>query len=219
MARRVLVTGFDPFGGEKINASREVVRALGSDTVSGVELTTRELPTEFGRAPRVLVEAVRNLEPEVVVCLGQARGRPQVTPERVAVNVADAPRIPDNAGLRPTDEPVVEGGPVAYRSTLPVKEIVAALKRVGIPAAVSDTAGTFVCNSVFYRLMHLLGTERPSIRGGFVHVPVLTEQAPDGSSPSMPLGDIVRAVELVISTSVARQTPRAPVRTSPAPRR
>lgn len=202
MRATVLVTGFDPFGGEEINASGEVVKRLEDSTFDNAEVSTRILPTDFSRAPRALEDAIRDSAPEVVICLGQARGRSQVTPERVAINAADARRIPDNADRRPLDEPVAADGPAAYWSTLPVREIEATLLACGIPARISNTAGTFVCNQVFYSLMHLLATRRSPTRGGFIHVPVLPEQALEEAAPSMTLALSVRAVELAIEVAV-----------------
>ena len=201
MTRRVLVTGFDPFGGEEINASAETVKRLKTAPPANLDLSVRILPTEFVRAPLVLEKAIQLLEPELVICLGQARGRHCITPERIAINVSDARRMADNAGDRPTDVPVVEDGPTAYRSTLPVRAIEERLRTNGIPAQVSNTAGTFVCNHVFYSLMHLISTSRPEIMGGFIHVPVLPEQVSEEPAPSMSLDDITRGVRLAISTA------------------
>lgn len=207
MTRRVLVTGFDPFGSEPFNSSLEAVRAL--EAIAGVALTVRTLPTEFGRASQSLKKAIRHSDPDAVICVGQARGRSQITPERVAINVADARRIPDNVGHQPTDEPVVEGGPVTYWSTLPIKEIETELRDASIPARISDTAGTYVCNHVFYSLMHLLANERPTVSGGFVHVPILPGQDPEGQAPSMALPMIVRALELMVDVVRSASQPGA----------
>lgn len=207
MTRRVLVTGFEPFDNENINSSLEAVRALENVAISGVTLTTRTLPTEFGRASQSLEKAIRDSDPDAVICVGQARGRSQITPERVAINVADARRIPDNVGYQPADEPVVEGGPVAHWSTLPIREIEATLRSAGIPAKISNTAGTFVCNHVFYGLMHLLFSERPGVSGGFVHVPILPTQDPEGQSPSMALPVIVHALKLMVDIDPSPDQP------------
>ncbi|MGO1225903.1 MAG: pyroglutamyl-peptidase I [Brachybacterium sp.] len=173
MTTDVLLTGFAPFAGAAVNESWESVRdAAPLLRADGLTVVTLELPVEFGRAGDLLAAAVRTHRPSLVVAVGLAAGRTGITPERVAVNVRDA-RIPDNAGASPVDEPVAADGPVGYFSTLPVKAMVAALAADGIPAAVSQTAGTYVCNDVFYALQHLLATDEAlaGIRGGFVHVP------------------------------------------------
>lgn len=171
----VLVTAFEPFGGEAVNASQEVLSRLDPAGLSGCELRRAVLPVVFGRSAEVLRAAVVEHRPDVVLCLGQANGRADITPEKVAVNFDDA-RIADNAGERPVDTPVVAGGPAAYFSTLPVGAIVAGLRAKGVPASLSLSAGSFVCNHVFYALMHFLAAERPGVRGGFVHMPCLPEQ-------------------------------------------
>lgn len=173
MTTDVLLTGFAPFEGAAVNESWEAVRpAARSLRDSGLTVEVLELPVEFGRAGDVLAEAVRAHRPRLVIAVGLAAGRTGITPERVAVNVRDA-RIPDNAGASPIDEPVAPGGPVGYFSTLPLKAMVAALAADGVPGSVSQTAGTYVCNDVFYALQHLLATQDAlvGIRGGFVHVP------------------------------------------------
>ena len=196
-----MLTGFEPFGGDDTNPSWDAVRRV---TPDGYELTTAELPCEFGASVAALRELVVRHSPDVVVCAGLAGGRDAVTLERVAVNLDDA-RIPDNAGRQPIDVPVVEGGPAAYFTTLPVKACVSALHGADIPAAVSHTAGTFVCNHVFYGLLHLIATEFPEVRGGFVHVPYAPEQGYD-NAPSLPLPTTARALDLIIRTTIARST-------------
>jgi pyroglutamyl-peptidase len=173
MTTDVLLTGFAPFDGAATNESWEAVReAVPMLVAQGIDAEGVELPVEFGAASALLADAVRALRPRLVIAVGLAAGRTAITPERVAINIRDA-RIPDNAGAAPVDEPVVPGGPVGRFSTLPIKAIVAALATDGVPAAVSQTAGTYVCNDVFYALQHLLATEPAldGIRGGFVHVP------------------------------------------------
>jgi len=207
--KSVLLTGFEPFGGEKTNPSGEIARALDGRVLLGRRVTGAVLPCVFGAANVELRRLVRAVRPELVICLGQAGGRAEVTPERVAINVDDA-RIPDNAGAQPVDVRIVARGPAAYWSTLPIKAIVEALREHGIPAAVSQTAGTFVCNHVFYGLMHALRhgsgralRRRRGARGGFIHVPFLPEQTK--SDPSLPLATMQRAVELAIETSLKRR--------------
>jgi pyroglutamyl-peptidase len=169
----------------------------------GVELDILAVPCVFQDAIATLADAMRRFHPDVVICVGQAGGRAEVGVERVAINVDDA-RIPDNAGRQPIDEPVVAGGPAAYFSSLPIKAIVAALHTAGIPAAVSQTAGTFVCNHLFYGLAHLIATEFPDTRGGFLHIPYLPEQAArHPGAPGMPLEMVVKALQVAIGTTLA----------------
>ncbi len=193
----VLVTGFEPFDGSSVNPSELAVAALVGRVVEGRRIVTRVLPVEFGTAVDAILRAVEAEQPELVICVGEAGGRAEITIERVAINVDDA-RIPDNAGAQPIDRPVVDAGPVAYWSTLPIKAIVAELTKHGIAAAVSQTAGTFVCNHVFYAVMHALASR--SVRAGFIHVPLLPEQAT--TEPSMELDQIVRGLELAIATAL-----------------
>jgi pyroglutamyl-peptidase len=199
--RKVLVTGFEPFGGRSVNPSALAVQALADREIEGHRVVVRVLPVVFGAAAEAVSRAVDEVQPELVICVGEAGGRAEITVERVAINVDDA-RIPDNAGAQPIDRPVIEDGPVAYWSTLPIKAIVAELSRNGIAAAVSQTAGTFVCNHLFYSVMHALA-KRPDIRAGFIHVPLLPEQAT--TEPSMPLDQIVRGLELAIATALTTQ--------------
>ncbi|MGP5413685.1 pyroglutamyl-peptidase I [Brachybacterium paraconglomeratum] len=193
----VLLSGFAPFDGAATNESWEAVReAVPALVERGVDAEAVELPVEFGTASERLEEAVRGLRPRLVVAVGLAAGRTAITPERVAINIRDA-RIPDNAGASPVDEPVVPGAPVGRFSTLPVKAMVAALTADGVPAAVSQTAGTYVCNDVFYALQHLLATDPAleGIRGGFVHVP--SADVVDSPAAAQAL---VRMVEVALST-------------------
>ena len=193
----VLLSGFAPFDGAATNESWEAVReAVPALVARGVDAEAVELPVEFGTASERLAEAVRGLRPRLVVAVGLAAGRTAITLERVAINIRDA-RIPDNAGASPVDEPVVPGAPVGRFSTLPVKAMVAALTADGVPAAVSQTAGTYVCNDVFYALQHLLATDPAleGIRGGFVHVP--SADVVDARSAARAL---VRMVEVALST-------------------
>jgi pyroglutamyl-peptidase len=204
---RVLVTAFEPFGGEALNPSLEALRRLADATwPDGVQVATQPLPVVYGESLDVLRRAVSTYDPDVVVATGQAGGRSDVTPERVAVNLDDAPAA-DNTGQVPLDRPVVAGGPTAYFSTLPVKAITEALRAAAIPASVSHTAGTYVCNHVFYGLMHLLASERPHTRGGFVHLPYAHEQVLDHTGPrppSLALATITEAVRLAVVTAVGR---------------
>jgi pyroglutamyl-peptidase len=196
--RSVLVTGFEPFAGQRVNPSELAVRRLAGRTIAGRRIETAILPVVFGAATLALRSALRRHRPELVICVGEAGGRDVISVERVAINLADA-RIADNAGARPVDRPIVRGGPPAYWSTLPVKAIVAALARRKIPAAVSQTAGTFVCNDVFYGLMRTLA-RRADTRGGFIHVPYVKGQG----TPTLPLATIVTALEVAIATALRR---------------
>lgn len=193
----ILLTGFEPFGGALRNPSAEVARAWHGREVGGASVVGAVLPCVFGGARRELELLLRRHRPAVVLCLGVATGRDAITPERVAINVDDA-RIPDNAGRQPVDRPIVRGGPAAYWSTLPIKATVADLRAHGFPAAVSQTAGTFLCNHVFYGLMHAVRRRR-GVRAGFVHVPAMSESAAPGE-PSLPLAAITGAIGVIMGT-------------------
>ncbi|MBE0587169.1 MAG: pyroglutamyl-peptidase I [Hydrogenophaga sp.] len=196
---RVLLTGFDAFGGDAINPSWLAVRALHGRQVAGHTVVAAQLPTVFGEALRELHVLLVKHQPALVICVGQAGGRSALSLERIAINVDDAP-IPDNAGAQPIDAPVAPGAPAAYFSTLPIKAMLAVLQREGLPAEVSQTAGTFVCNHVFYGLMHALATEPVlrDTRGGFVHVPWLPEQG----TPSMALNDVVHGLRVALRAAL-----------------
>ena len=180
---RILVTGFEPFGGQSINPSWEVARALHGLVLEGAQVTAVQLPCVFAQALPALQQALAQHRPDIVLALGQAEGRCDFSVERVAINVMDA-RIPDNAGAQPIDVPVIAGGPAAYFSTLPIKTLVAGLKAAGFPASVSQTAGTFVCNQVFYALQHTLAGLK--VHSGFMHLPLLPEQAAQWPGPTLP---------------------------------
>lgn len=199
-SRTVLLTGFDPFGGDTINPSWEAVSRLHDETIDGRRIVATQLPTTFDGAPKALRAALRRHAPELVLCVGQAGGRAALSLERVAINVNDA-RIPDNAGAQPIDTPVVKRGPAAYFTTLPIKAMHADLHAAGIPAEISQTAGTFVCNQVFYMLMHALAGTR--VRGGFVHIPFLPEQV-EGSpgTPCLALDTVVSGLRVCIATAL-----------------
>lgn len=200
---RVLLTGFEPFGGEAINPSWEAVRALDGWRTGGATVHARRIACVFGQALCELHAAIDELQPTLVIAVGQAGGRAEITPERVAINVDDG-RICDNAGCQPIDEPVVAGAPAAYFSTLPIKAIVRDLRAAGVPASVSNSAGTFVCNHLFFGLMHRLATRGPAgLRGGFIHIPFLPEQAARWpGQPSMALAAVVDALRIAVSTSL-----------------
>lgn len=185
---KILVTAFDAFGGESINPTERALQQL-PDRIGDAELIKLVIPTKFGESLRRAIEAAEVSAVDVIVCLGQAGGRAHITPERVAINVMDAD-IPDNAGYQPVDVPVVEGGPAAYFSTLPVKEMVAAME--DSPARLSNTAGTFVCNQLLYGLLHHFAGAK--VRAGFVHVPYITEQEKT-EKPMMELAEIVEGIK------------------------
>lgn len=201
--KRVLLTGFDPFGGETVNPSWEAVNQLRHGKLSGIEVVTKELPTVFEKSVRLLRQWVLELKPDVVIGIGQAGGRSDIAIERLAVNLDDA-RIPDNEGNQPLDKPIIAGGPSAYWSTLPVKGIEAAVREAGIPASISYSAGTFVCNHLFYSLQHMLASSHYQVRGGFIHIPYLPAQVAERPGvPSMSLELVVKAIEIAIQTSTS----------------
>ncbi len=201
MTRTVLLTGFEPFNKEIINPAWEAVRALDGWHEQDFTVVARQLPCVFGVAADVLRDAIRQHQPALVLAVGQAGGRVDLSIERVAINVDDAP-IADNAQCQLIDQPVVQGGPAAYFSTLPIKAIVYALRAGGLPASVSQTAGTFVCNHVFYHLMH--ATAAMPIPAGFIHIPYLPEQAAaHPGAPSMALAEVVRGLTIAIAVTLA----------------
>ena len=200
---KALITGFDAFGGDKINPSSLAVRQLKRKS-SGVVVHTAVLPTSYARSAIALRGAIHEVRPDIVLCVGQAGGRAELCLERVAINVQDA-RIKDNDGKQPIDRAVVRTGPAAHFATLPIKACVAEMRKVGLPAAVSNTAGTFVCNNVFYALMDLAARHPIPMKAGFLHIPYVTEQASRlGNVPSMALDDIVRGIEIVLDVSARR---------------
>ena len=195
---RVLVTGFEPFGGDSVNPSWLVAQHLSRASIAGVQVQAVQLPCVFGLSAQVLVQSLAQHQPDVVLALGLAQGREGISIERVAINVDDA-RIPDNTGQQPIDTPVVPGGPAAYFSTLPIKRLAQGLQQAGHAAHISQTAGTFVCNHVFYALQHHLHGQ--GVMSGFVHLPALPEQAARAgrpTPPSMALADQVAVVKQLL---------------------
>ncbi|MBR6578385.1 MAG: pyroglutamyl-peptidase I [Clostridia bacterium] len=187
--KKLLISGFDPFGGEKINPSFEAVKLL-PDVICEYELTKIELPTVFGRSAEIMSAKIEEIRPDAVICVGQAGGRRGITPEVIGINLREA-TIADNAGAQLQNEPVSEGAPDGIFSTLPVREMVAAIKAEGLPASLSFSAGAFVCNDLLFSLLNTYrGTE---IKIGFIHVPFLPEQAKDGV-PSMTLSEITKGL-------------------------
>lgn len=198
---KILVTGFDPFGGEKVNPALEAVKSLPSE-IHGAEIHWVEIPTVFYRSAEVLEAEIVRFQPDAVLCIGQAGGRASLTPERVAINQDDA-RIPDNQGNQPVDTPIRLDGQAAYFSTLPIKAMVQAIKEEGLPATVSNTAGTFVCNHLMYQALYLADKKFANMRAGFMHIPYMTEQVINKSNTAfMNLTDIVRGIEAAIGAIV-----------------
>jgi len=199
--RDVLVTGFEPFGGEDVNPSWEICREL-PEAIGPARVHVLRVPCEFRTAIEVVAREIERLEPSIVLSLGLAGGRAAMSVERVAINVDDA-RIDDNAGQAPLDEPVASGGPAAYFATLPVKAMVAAMREADVPAQVSNTAGTFVCNHLMYGVLHFLAASGRPARAGFIHVPWLDSQAlARPAEPSMALGTMVRGVEAALAAAL-----------------
>ncbi len=200
---KALVTGFEPFGGDAINPSSLALPRL-KKRIEDVAVHTAELPCTFAGSAAALRAAIDEAKPDIVLCVGLAGGRAELCLERVAINVQDA-RIRDNDGHQPIDVPVVERGPAAHFATLPIKACVAEMRKTGLPATVSNTAGTFVCNHIFYALMDIAAGHPIPMRGGFLHVPYLPEQVAIGSAgPSMALDDIVKGIEIIVAVSAAR---------------
>lgn len=198
---RVLMTGFEPFGGEKINPSFEAVKKI-NDKVSGAEIIKAEIPTVFKKSIEEVERLIATHKPDVVICVGQAGGRFDITVERVAINVDDA-RIADNEGNQPVDQKVFEDGENAYFSTLPIKAMVSEMKNNNIPASLSNTAGTFVCNHIMYGLLYLINKKHPNIKGGFIHVPYITEQViTKPNTPFMDLDKIAEGLTFAVKAAV-----------------
>ena len=202
---KLLLTGFTPFAGETINPALEAVKRVKPE-IAGMEIVKLEVPTVFGESVRLVQEAIEREQPDFVLSVGQAGGRAEITPERVAINVDDA-RIPDNVGQQPIDVPIFVDGENAYFATLPVKAMAEAIREAGLPSALSNTAGTFVCNHLMYGVLHHLHQNHKSAKAGFIHVPYISEQTADKPGvPSMPLDDIVRALEAAIAAIPAHET-------------
>ena len=192
---KIIVTGFDPFGGETINPSIECVKAL--PEIEGVELIRLELPTVFKESAKRLNEVINDVKPDAVLSVGQAGGRAGITMERIAINVDDA-RIPDNISQQPIDEAIQSEGEAAYFSTLPIKRIVKAIREAGISAEVSNSAGTFVCNHIMYQALFAATKVDKPFKAGFMHIPFIREQTTD--KPSLPLEESTKALQIAIET-------------------
>lgn len=207
---KILVTGFDPFGGEPVNPAFEAVKLL-PDEIAGATVVKLEIPTVFARSATVVEEAMVREQPDYVLCIGQAGGqaggRSALTVEKVAINLAEA-RIPDNDGEQPFDMPLREDGDTAYFATLPVKAMVKNINDHGIPAFMSYTAGTYVCNSIMYNVLYLIDRKFPGVKGGFIHVPYATAQGvgkPNGT-PTMEIATMARGIEAAIEAAVSTGT-------------
>jgi pyroglutamyl-peptidase len=200
--RTVLLTGFEPFDRDAVNPSWEAARALDGWRSGGVVVHSRQMPCVFGAAIEALVAAMAEVKPELVICVGLAGGRSELSIERVAINIDDG-RIADNAGRQPIDQAVAADAPAAYFATLPIKAIVRDMRAAGLPASVSNTAGNFVCNHIFFGLMHHLATHGSKARGGFIHIPYLPEQAARfADQPSMALPSVIEGLRIAIATAM-----------------
>ena len=202
---KLLLTAFDPFGGERINPALESVKKV-ADKIGNVDIFKLEVPTVFLKSIAAVKAEMDRLRPDVVLCIGQAGGRFEVTPERVAINMDDA-RIPDNEGNQPLSAAIFEDGDPAYFASLPIKAIAKAIRDIGLPSSVSNTAGTFVCNHLMYGVLYHIHRSYPNMKGGFIHVPYIPEQVVDNhpSTPYMALADITRAIEAAIGAIAAAQ--------------
>lgn len=198
--KKILLCAFDPFGGERINPALEAVKLVRFD---GAEIEKCEVPTVFYKSVGVVTAKIAEFKPDAVLMIGQAGGRDKITPERVAINISDA-RIEDNEGNRPCDEPIINGAPAAYFSTLPIKKITECLSRAEIPSAISNSAGTFVCNHLMYGVLNFIAEHEYDCIAGFMHIPFLPEQAEGKTGvPSLPLDTDVRAIEISLGAIVS----------------
>lgn len=200
---KVLITGFDPFGGEKINPALEAVKNL-PDTICNAEIIKLEIPTIFRKSLEKIEENIIKHDPDIVISVGQAGGRFGITPERIAINIDDA-RIADNESNQPIDIPIFEDGENAYFTTLPIKAMIEEMKKSGIPCSISNTAGTFVCNHVMYGILYMAAKKYPNMKGGFIHVPYIPSQVLDKPNmPSMSIETITKGIELCIKAAVTK---------------
>ena len=202
---KVLITGFDPFGGETINPAWEAVKVI-KDEIAGAQVIKMQIPTVVNKSIEKIHEKMAEINPDIVISVGQAGGRFGVTPERVAINITDA-RIPDNEGNQPIDIPIFEDGDTAYFSNLPVKAMVQAIKDAGYPSVLSNTAGTYICNHVMYGILYYIQKEFPGAPGGFIHVPYAASQVVNKpGTPSMAIADITASLEAAIQAAVENET-------------
>ncbi|WP_252235286.1 pyroglutamyl-peptidase I [Clostridium sp. ZS1] len=202
---KVLITGFDPFGGESINPALEAVKKL-PNTISNAEIIKLEIPTVFKKSLDKIEENILAHKPDILISIGQAGGRFGITPERVAINIDDA-RIQDNEKNQPIDLKIFEDGENAYFTTLPIKAMVKEMQEAGIPSSVSNSAGTFVCNHVMYGVLYMINKKYPNIKGGFIHVPYIPSQVVNKPNmPSMSIEDISKGLELSVKAAVENNT-------------
>jgi len=201
--KKILITGFEPFGEETINPALEAVKKLSGYQLDGAEIVTCSVPVVYQKSISAVIDAIKTHQPDYVLTVGQAAGRAGITPERVAINVDDF-RIPDNEGNKVVDEPIDVEGPDAYFSTLPIKAMVKAIQEQGIPAQVSNTAGTYVCNHLFYGIQHYL--RKTNIKHGFIHIPLLPNQSTDGEKPTLSLELIVKGLAIAAQAIVDNET-------------
>ena len=200
IGRRVLISGFEPFGGSNLNSSQLVVEAISKESFSGLDLFTVILPVEFGKAADVLLSKVKEIDPEIIIAFGQAEGRKALTPEKIAINL-DSARIPDNAGELRVNKVIIEKGADGYFSTLPIEKMVEAVKECGLESEVSLSAGAFLCNHIFYHLQHKFLESR--VKSGFVHLPLVNEQiAQYPNQPSWALKNLVQGVRAAILSTL-----------------
>ncbi len=198
---KIVLTAFEPFGGDTVNPAQEAVRLV-ADEIDGVKIMKVDVPVVFGRSIETVQKVMEEERPDVVLCIGQAGGRTGLTPERVAINLDDA-RIPDNEGNQPIDQPVYKDGEPAYFATVPVKAMVAAIQEAGVPASLSNSAGTFVCNHLMYGVLHTIAKRYPGMRGGFMHVPFLHEQVMNRpNTPSLSGKDIAAGIEAALKAII-----------------
>ena len=198
---KVLITGFDPFGGESVNPAWEAVKAMKSN-IDGIEVVKLQIPTVFKKSAEKLYAGIEEHKPDVVICIGQAGGRYDISVERVAINMDDG-RIPDNEGNQPIDEIIKEDGRTAYFSNLPLKAMIKHMNDNGVPASLSNTAGTFVCNHVMYGILYMIDKKYPNIKGGFIHIPYMTSQIMEKkNTPFMSLDEIVKGLEFALEACV-----------------
>jgi pyroglutamyl-peptidase len=198
---KILITAFDPFGGDIVNPALEAVKKINTDLFDA-EIVKLEIPTVFGKSIEKVAAAIEAENPDVVLCIGQAGGRFDITPERVAINVDDA-RITDNEGNQPIDQPIFADGDSAYFSMLPIKAIVQNIRAAGLPSSVSNSAGTFVCNHIMYGVLYHIHKHFPGVKGGFIHVPFIPEQVVTRpNAPAVSSDDITRALEVAVQTII-----------------
>lgn len=204
--RKILLTGFEPFGGEKINPSWEAVSRLDGEFFGDFHVHSRQLPCTFSGSCIILQQFIEEIQPEIILCIGQAGGRSEISLERVAINLIDA-RIPDNQGSQPLNSKIIAAAPDGYLCNLPLKALSQKIRNAGIPAGISYTAGTFVCNQVFFFTLDYIARNNPALKGGFIHIPYLPQQVADlnTNQPSMDLATVVAGLKLLIAGVISTE--------------